>query len=133
MEQSEFITIKLPRISYFASLGKVDPYEKLYKWTAKKAFYNSLSNILFDSKQHILYILSKEYGMSVSDFWICEEDDKKFDDLILKWAIKHHKKTKAAAKRALVMFKFDRGPATFRDDRPAWVQPGYIYVRKLNE
>lgn len=133
MEQTDFITIKLPRISYFASVGKVDPYEKMYKWAAKKAFYNSLSNILFDKNKHILYILSQEYGMGVSDFWICDEDDKKFDPLLLKWVIKFHKKTKAYAKRSLVLYKFDRGPATFREDRPQWAQPGYIYIRKPNE
>jgi len=136
MEEQDFIKIKLPRASYFSSLNKEkDPYDKMYAYAAKKAFHSSLYNILFDKKQHVLEILSKEFGMSVSDFWICKEDEKKLEKQVIQWIIKAHKKTKRWAKQSLPMHNLSRGPAVFDEvhDRPEWVIPGYVYVRKPNE
>ncbi len=135
-EEATFVKIKLPRsFTYFSSLDKEkDPYTKMYSWAAKKAFKNSLYNILYDKNVHILETLSKEYGMSVSDFWLTKEDDDKMKDIVLSWIMKFHKKGKKRAMEALRWHNFDRGPACFGDtETPTWAQQGYIYVRKPNE
>jgi len=135
-EEQDFIKIKLPKASYFSSLNKEkDPYDKMYSYAARKAFQSSLYNILFDKKIHVLETLSKEYGMSVSDFWLCKEDEKKLEEQVIQWIMKAHKKTKGWAKKALPMHNLSRGPAVFDavGSRPSWVVPGYVYVRKPNE
>jgi hypothetical protein len=129
--------VKLPPLSKLRSRReKHDPYDKLYGLVAKQAFSEELVKLLYP-EANILELLSKKINLSVSDFWVCEEDYKKLRKLTEDWATVVLKKkygfkpSKKMIQKELCWFDLDRSPAVFyKKDRPEWAKPGYVYVRE---
>ena len=136
MSEKDFIKVKLPRNMAYFGRSQKDPYNRLYSFSAKKAFgENELYKILFNKKINIMENLHKNYGFTVSNFWVTEKDDIMLNKVVEKWIKKYHPKwNKNIVKDSLMWYKFDRGPACFGANPPKWAKSGYIYIKvPINE
>lgn len=76
-------------------------------------------------------------GLSVSDFWMVEEDINKLDEVVIDWMVKSKEiptKSRKKIKETYLPFQnLNIGPAKFTgnlSDRYGELKQGYLYVRK---
>lgn len=117
MRQSDFIQIKLPKMTKFKSKNKDDsPYYLFHTWVAQNSGVD---------------IPEEAFGINVSASWLCKKDYDALSKLVKEWLKTKHKLTGKALERTFGYHMLEVSPAAWdNDNRPEWAFPGNVYVNE---
>lgn len=117
MKESNFIKIKLPKMSKFKSKSKDDsPYYLFHIWAAEHSGVD---------------IPDEAFAINVSATWLCKKDSDELNKLVKDWLKTKHKLTGKALERNYAYHMLEISPASWdNDNRPKWAFPGNAYVNE---